>query len=93
MESPERKAVISGIGQSAIGRRLGRGDMDLTLDACLAAIEDAGLTRADIDGISSWPGPMMQPAGFSGPGTTEVMDALRINANWFIKRCWPIPLT
>lgn len=84
MESPERKAVISGIGQSAIGRRLGRGDMDLTLDACLAAIEDAGLTRADIDGISSWPGPMMQPAGFSGPGTTEVMDALRINANWYL---------
>jgi 3-oxoacyl-[acyl-carrier-protein] synthase III len=29
-----------------------RDPLELTLDACLAAIEDAGLTRDDIDGSS-----------------------------------------
>ena len=37
----ERRAVISGIGQSAIGRPLGRSDLDLTVEACLAAVHDA----------------------------------------------------
>jgi len=76
-------AVISGIGQSALGRRLFRDPLDLTLDACLAAIEDAGLSRDDIDGIATYPGNMSNPPGFSGGGVTEVQDALRLNLNWF----------
>ena len=83
MEVLERKAVISGVGQSDIGRRLYRGGLDLTLDACLAAIEDAGLTRADIDGLATYPGAMDTPGGFSGAGVTEVHDALRLNLNWY----------
>lgn len=79
----ERTAVISGIGQSQIGRRIYRDPMSLTLDACLAAIEDAGLTRDDIDGLSTYPGNMNTPPGFSGGGITEVHDALRLNLNWF----------
>lgn len=76
-------AVISGVGQSALGRRLFRDPLDLTLDACLAAIEDAGLTRDDIDGIATYPGNVSNPPGFSGGGVTEVQDALRLNLNWF----------
>ena len=79
----ERDAVISGIGQSEVGRRLHRNPLDLTLDACLEAIDDAGLTRADIDGIATYPGPMDTPLGFSGAGVTDVQDALRLNLNWF----------
>ncbi len=79
----ERGAAISGIGQSDVGRRLFRNPLDLTLDACLDAIADAGLTRDDIDGISTYPGAMDQPPGFSGVGVTEVHDALRLNLNWF----------
>jgi acetyl-CoA acetyltransferase len=79
----ERRAVISGIGQSDIGRRLGRTGIDLTVDACLAAIADAGLTVNDIDGIATYPGMMDTPAGFSGAGVTEVQDALRLNLNWY----------
>ena len=45
------EVIISGIGQSDIGRRLGRDPLQLTVDACLAAVEDAGLTLADIDGL------------------------------------------
>ena len=79
----ERAAVISGVGQSQIGRRIYRDPLDLTLDACLAAIEHAGLTRDDIDGLSTYPGNMSTPPGFSGGGITEVHDALRLNLNWF----------
>ena len=78
----ERGAVISGAGQSDIGRRLMRDGVDLTLDACIDAIEDAGLTRADIDGICTYPGPMDTPPGFSGAGAVAVQDALRLNLNW-----------
>lgn len=79
----ERRAIISGIGQSQIGRRLGRTGLDLTIEASLRAISDAGLTLSDIDGLSTYPGG--SPAGssgFAGPGTPEVQDALRLNLNW-----------
>lgn len=79
----ERRAVISGAGQSDIGRRLYRDPLELTLDACIAAITDAGLTTADIDGISTYPGPMEVPPGFSGAGVVDVHDALRLNLNWW----------
>jgi len=76
-------AVISGIGQSDVGRRLGREALDLTVEACLEAIADAGLTRDDIDGLATYPGNMDTPPGFSGVGITEVQDTLRLNVNWF----------
>lgn len=83
MEVLERRAVITGIGQSAIGRRLNRDPLELTLDACVAAIEDAGLTRRDIDGLATYPGTMSGNPGFTGAGVTEVHDALRLELNWF----------
>ena len=49
MEKHEHRAVISGIGQSEVGRPVDRDPLALTADACLAAIEDAGLRREDID--------------------------------------------
>ncbi|MBA3304284.1 MAG: thiolase family protein, partial [Acidimicrobiia bacterium] len=76
-------AVISGIGQSDVGRRLGRGALDLTVDACLAALDDAGLTREDVDGLATYPGNMDTPPGFSGVGVVELQDALRLELDWF----------
>ncbi len=81
-EHLERRSVISGIGQSAVGRRLGRSDLDLTVDACLAAIADAGLTRDDIDGLATFPGAGVGTGGFAGPSSPEVQDALRLRLNW-----------
>ncbi len=79
----ERRACISGVGQSEVGRRLFRDPLELTLDGCLAAIAHAGLTTEDIDGLSTYPGPMGMPAGFSGAGAYEVMDALRLKCGWY----------
>lgn len=79
----ENRSVISGIGQSDVGRRLHRSGLDLTIDAALEAIADAGLTPADIDGIATYPGGGGGAgAAFSGPGTPEVQDALRLEVSW-----------
>jgi len=79
----ERRAILSGVGQSQIGRRLMRTDLDLTCEAALAAIADAGLTTRDIDGLACYPGPMGTAApGFAGPGTPDVQDALGLQLGW-----------
>ena len=81
-EPLERRAIISGIGQSDVGRRLDRSDLDLTEEACLAAVADAGLTRDDIDGLATYPGMGAGTPGFAGPTSSEVQDALRLRLNW-----------
>ena len=79
----ERAAVISGVGQSQVGRRIHRDPLALTVEAVLRAIEDAGLTRAEIDGVATYPGNLDVPPGFSGVGVTELQDALRLDLSWF----------
>ena len=84
LDAPERRAAITGIGQSQVGRRLGVDPLALTADACLAAIADAGLTTADIDGLSTYPGAGIAGApGFTGAGVTDVQEMLRLDLNWF----------
>jgi acetyl-CoA acetyltransferase/uncharacterized OB-fold protein len=79
----ERRAILSGVGQSRIGRRLFRTGLDLTCEAALAAIADAGLTVADIDGLACYPGPLAGgDMGFAGPGVPEVQDALGLRLGW-----------
>ncbi len=80
----ERRAAITGIGQSAVGRRLNADPLALTADACLDAIADAGLTRDDIDGLSTYPGAGISGApGFTGAGIADVQDMLRLELDWF----------
>ncbi|OBF29429.1 acetyl-CoA acetyltransferase [Mycobacterium sp. ACS1612] len=66
----EKDAIISGLGISRIGRRTGIPGLELTLEAAHSAIEDAGLTPADIDGIGT--------LGDTPP--SAVLDALGIDA-------------
>lgn len=76
----EHRAVLSGVGRSAIGRRLMVDPLSLTVDACLAAVEDAGLTLDDIDGLSTYPG--VATMGMGEGGVTVVEEALRIHPTW-----------
>jgi acetyl-CoA acetyltransferase len=75
------RAVITGIGRSEVGRRLGRSAMDLTLEASLRAIADAGLDRSDIDGLVTYPGGRGPTAGVEIP---EVQDALGLGLRWYM---------
>jgi acetyl-CoA acetyltransferase/uncharacterized OB-fold protein len=76
----EHKAVLSGVGRSAIGRRLLTNPLSLAVDACLAAVADAGLELDDIDGLSTYPG--AAGAGMSEGGVTAVEEALRLHPTW-----------
>jgi acetyl-CoA acetyltransferase len=73
----EDAVVISGIGQSRIGRRLEQSALSLTTEAIGAAVSDAGLQAEDIDGLAAYPGggTAINP-GFAGPALAEVYDAL-----------------
>lgn len=79
---PEKKVCITGAGQSAVGRPSDRSALQLTLDACLAAIADAGLSPADIDGLTTYPGPSGDAGGFSPVGATETMLGLGLQPTW-----------
>ena len=81
MAAVEQSAVISGIGQSAVGRRLDRDGLDLTIDAALEAIADARLNVGTLTAprhfqVASW------VSGILGPGSPPVQDALRLSVNW-----------
>ena len=76
----EHRVVLSGIGRSALGRRLMVDPLSLTVDACLAAVADAGLDLDDIDGLSTYPG--AAGMGMSEGGVTAVEDALRLHPTW-----------
>jgi len=79
----ERRAVISGVGQSAIGRQVSRSGFQLTIDAILAAVADAGLTVDDIDGLAMFPGGgAANLPGYANGNLYEVQDALRISTTW-----------
>lgn len=78
------RAVVSGIGVSQIGRRLGRSGLALTVEACLRAIEDAGLSPDAIDGVATYPGAGAGSAGFSGAGATQLRDALGLRTRWHL---------
>jgi acetyl-CoA acetyltransferase len=51
MTGLDRPAVIAGIGQTEFSKDSGRSELQLAAEAALAAIEDAGMTAADIDGL------------------------------------------
>jgi acetyl-CoA acetyltransferase len=78
----EHDAVFSGIGRSRLGRRLMVDPLSLTVDACLAAVADAGLTLDDIDGLSTYPGGM-SGSGMSEGGISALEEALHIHPTWF----------
>ena len=80
-EKFEDKSALTGIGMSKIGRRLMVPPLSLTIDACEAAIADAGLTLADIDGLSTYPGPL-NVAGMGEGGVTALEAALGIRPTW-----------
>ena len=64
-----RKAAITGIGQSDIYRHPKVLPFELAVQACEAAIADAGLRPEDIDGVATWPGvPAGTVAGVQVPG-------------------------
>lgn len=51
---PSREVAIVGIGMTEFSKNSGRTEMRLAVEACLAALEDAGIEPAEVDGMSSY---------------------------------------
>ena len=48
------KTAIAGIGQTAFGKQLEASELELACHAVLAALEDAGIERSEVDGLASY---------------------------------------
>src|SRR5262249_18494394 len=80
---PAPRPAHSGGGPAAIGRQVDRSGFQLTIDAILAAVADAGLTIGDIDGLAMFPGGgAANLPGYANGNLYEVQDALRISTTW-----------
>jgi acetyl-CoA acetyltransferase/uncharacterized OB-fold protein len=76
----EDHSAITGIGASRLGRRLMVPPLSLTIEACEAAVADAGLTLDDIDGLSTYPG--LDIAGMGEGGVSALEGALGLKPTW-----------
>jgi acetyl-CoA acetyltransferase len=76
------EAYLTGVGQSQIGMKLTRPPLLLTVDAVREALDEAGLTISQVDGVSTYPGRVQAFLGFSPVGADELIDALGIRATW-----------
>jgi acetyl-CoA acetyltransferase len=54
MTNPMTQCAIAGIGQTEFSTNSGRSELRVACDAILAALDDAGLTAKDIDGIVTY---------------------------------------
>jgi len=79
-----REAYITGIGQSEVAIRTTRHPLLLTLDAVREALDEAGLTIDQIDGVATFPGKSSANLGFSPLGADEVIEALGIKSKWHV---------
>lgn len=77
-----REAYITGVGQSEVGVRLPRHPLLLTVDAVREALDDAGLTLDQIDGVFSFPGKQPGYLAFSPVGTDDLIEVLNIKSKW-----------
>jgi acetyl-CoA acetyltransferase/uncharacterized OB-fold protein len=80
-EKFEERTALTGVGQSRVGRRLMIDPLSLTVDACLAAVADAGLELDEIDGLSTYPGRTGSP-GFTEGGIAPLTEALQLRPTW-----------
>ena len=54
--TPGRRVAVVGVGYSDVGRNTGKSERWHAAKAAVRALDDAGLTAADIDGVSTWGG-------------------------------------
>ena len=82
-----RRVAIVGVGYATTGRHTGRSYKQLTAEAALAAMADAGMRPCDIDGVTLWSMGEPEPWGESAAGAIDpriAADMLGISpVNWF----------
>ena len=82
------KVAIAGVGETDYSRNSGRSELTLALQAIHAALDDAGLTAKDVDGLMQVgePDVLGQLVGYAGFGAF-----VNVNAAAFSKFTPPPP--
>src|SRR5215469_14679793 len=73
MNSVRGKTAIVGIGYSEITRRSQKPLGLLAVDACRAALDDAGISPGQIDGLTTYP-----ESPFAGAGNRDGIDVVSV---------------
>ncbi len=81
---PEKLVCVTGAAQSEVARPSPRSALQLTADACLAAIADAGLDVSEIDGIATYPGKSSEGGGIAPVSPSEAAAMLGLNPRWIL---------
>jgi acetyl-CoA acetyltransferase len=84
IDKVENYACITGAAQSEVGRPSTRSPLQLTADACLAAVADAGLDIKQVDGIATYPGKSSEGGGIAPVGTAEAAEVLGLQPRWVL---------
>lgn len=84
MWSSRGKVAVAGIGCTRLVRHSERSLGTLALEACSAAISDAGLAPTDIDGLATYP-----DAPYRGAGNVDGVDV--VTATYIIRHLEPAP--
>ena len=80
MKSIDQDVCIVGVGHSEISRHSAKSLAALGIDACLSAIQDAGLRPQNIDGMG----------GSSPPNLAEMVESIGIpSLSWCSQGAWP----
>jgi acetyl-CoA acetyltransferase len=74
--------AISGVGYAEITRDSERSEAQLAVDACRAAVADAGLERDRVDGLAMFPNRTSPPTAFQGPPIPVVQRALALRLRY-----------
>ncbi len=77
-----RRAVIAGVGHTAFGKLEGRTAWHLEAEAAAAAVADAGLRPADVDGLLTDPGPAQGILDGITPHFLRLGAQLGLNPNY-----------
>jgi acetyl-CoA acetyltransferase len=75
-----QSVAVAGVGMTTMAKRLETSTIEACVEAALAAIDDAGLTVDQVDGIAArWPGP---GGTVFHPGSADWADQLGLSVRW-----------
>lgn len=73
MGSLKNRIAIAGVGETALGKVPNKSTMQFHVEATRSALEDAGLTKGDIDGILTWNSTSVDPMPYYFLSVAEYM--------------------
>lgn len=82
MTLPRYNAAITGVGMSKIGRDVNLPAINMTVDAIMSAVDHAGLSIEEIDGLSTQPG-FSETPGMAPVPLSDLKNTLGLKLNWF----------